>query len=304
MRYEIFFILVVIIFSILTIPGFSSPDLKCFPESIKESIYPGNSVVETFSIWQEKTDEPFNVQLSPSIENPQIKIDVPTKVVLVPKSPLTNRTNVVIFVFSDATEGTYDGTLFINHGTQDNCVIPIRVDVSKQTIIHVKGNLASRSVALGETLFVTINVEKEIGPPGPIDVSLTYKVKDPTGKIIDSKLNRLSVENTRNIEYNLNIPENGITGDYIFEIVGQYGLTFDASAAIFQVVSSKTELGALAGSNVIFYAVAVALIIFSLGATYSALKGSESKYFMSRHETYKKRILNQIKSQVRLHKYK
>lgn len=289
------FFIVALALLVLVTPAYAT-SLKCFPELISNSIYPGDTFYETITLWQEDGNNTFIVDFTGDSETPQIEMNFVKRSVMIPTTPLTNYTTLIVATNPNLAERLYTGTIHVSENGNEYCSIPIRLNITKKVQISTNITLRGNTVDLGETFMAVISMKKISGPPGLMTVYLTYRLKDPNEDVVDSKEIRIAFEDSKDYEYSFNIPLDAKDGEWSFEVDVARVNFLETKNVNFQVVKSKNFFVSEESARVLFLALSsIAILIASIGGVYLSIRNHQKNIFLNKFKDHKKELLNKIK---------
>lgn len=136
--------------------------------------------------------------------------------------------------------GVYVGEISVSSGSVIQ-KIPVILEVeSKKILFDISLDIPSKYKELypGEELLLQLTLFN-LGEVGKVDVSITYFIKDLSGKIVFTKEEIVAVETQASFSRTITLPDNLVSGEYVAIAQTKYGNTVGTSSNIFYVNVQK-----------------------------------------------------------------
>ncbi len=235
------------------------PGLNCNRSSILISKQQGQTATELIGVLDSNSSYPvYDANFSASGNANFINDTTFNPNPVLVNNTTANTTIATIAVPSSQTPGIYIGYIFAN-STRGNCTISLAVIVTApptppepptggigggggavpfvlDTDVEIESG--SDQVVPGQRVYASITILKIGGPGTPVNVNLTYVIRDPEGKTVDFKMTTVGVETLRRDIYFLTLPPDAPLGVYTFRALASYGREQDTADATFQVVKT------------------------------------------------------------------
>ncbi|MBI5065615.1 hypothetical protein HZA97_05245 [Candidatus Woesearchaeota archaeon] len=208
------------------------------PSTIKVSLKQGETISEQITITNPSSEE-IEVTLNKEGLNKFLLISEP----YIKIAPEETKTIEILFTASvKEPADVHSGFIQLNSGDIKKS-IPVVIEVlAKKALFDIKSSIAGSYQEVGPGQEVPVDFDlSNFGDLKPVDVILTYSLRDMTGKTLWSQQETFAVETTKKVTMNVKIPKNTPEGAY--QIYGRidYKGEYATTAVLINVLNKLQE---------------------------------------------------------------
>ncbi|MDI6826318.1 MAG: hypothetical protein QMD36_03970 [Candidatus Aenigmarchaeota archaeon] len=253
------------------------------PSSIAKTIYSGQSALQNLHMWLDYACVDTIAKINKSSGPPGDWVTFSKDELFLGANGYLNTTVLNISVPIETEEGTYSGTVYIDTEKQHK-EIPLIIHVG---IFNITSSVEffpgpPGDICLGDTLLVNVTIVTNY--PGVVETNVTYRLLDPSSKVVTEWNEILEVNRTLQKNVTFTLPLDGPEGYYTFMVIVKYGSVIDQSSLTFKAISCVPIIPAVPGVPREVPAIPVVKPVYNLTLSLSTniltvFLGNETSFF-------------------------